>query len=209
LSRPHSLPRIFGATLDPLSVWALSHKSGVATLGWTDWRDHDLRPDGQAAGERRHQHPSWRWGIGHQAQTLNGAPTSVGALFYFSPSFSYLQTHKFDETRNILYGAWVAEIAIYQCDNQRCAQPLRLGRGFPVWKEETPKALRTPVPSPEAAVFVTRFRSESFCTPCNKVVEIRDASCEHCGGAVLLEHTATTCPRCSDGSLSLTRLTVY
>lgn len=108
-----------------------------------------------------------------------------------------------------MYRAAVAEIATYQCDNRLCAQPLRLGRDFPVWMSEAPRTLRTPVPSPEAAFFVTRFRSESFCTPCNKVVEIRDASCEHCGATVLLEHTATTCPRCSEGMLSLKRLTIF
>ena len=103
----------------------------------------------------------------------------------------------------------MAEIATYQCNNGKCAQFLRVAKRFPAWRPDTPRNLRTPVPSPEALEFVTHFRSESYCSSCNNVVDITEGTCPLCSSTIVEETPGSTCPRCNSGSLSLTHLRVY
>lgn len=103
----------------------------------------------------------------------------------------------------------MAEIGTYVCDNRQCKYTLRLSRDFPVWKRETPWALRTPAPAPAALAFVERYRFEAYCAPCNGVVEHCEGVCAQCASPVLTEHANHACPRCGVGTLSLARLTVF
>ncbi len=103
----------------------------------------------------------------------------------------------------------MAEIATYLCDNGKCVQFLRVAKQFPAWRPDTPRNLRTPLPSAEALAFVTHFRSESYCTTCNSVVDIVEDTCTLCGNTLIEEAPGSTCPRCNAGTLSLTHLRVY
>ena len=103
----------------------------------------------------------------------------------------------------------MAEISTYVCSNTKCNYTLRLSRGFPVWKSETPKVLRVLAANPESAAHITGYRSESLCYSCNKIVE-SGASCAQCQSAnVRDEQAGQECPRCANGIFSLVQLTVY
>ena len=89
----------------------------------------------------------------------------------------------------------MAEIATFKCSNQQCRLILRLASNFPVWDE--------------ARTNITRHRSETFCTTCNKVTEYTgDNTCAVCASAVTVENLGRQCPRCKTGTFSMPALSV-
>jgi len=86
---------------------------------------------------------------------------------------------------------------------------LRLGRDFPVWKQDTPRNLQTPTPSKDAERFIDRYRTDVLCTSCRKVVDAADL-CSNCDAPSLRqEQLNESCPQCSMGTFALSHLSVY
>lgn len=103
----------------------------------------------------------------------------------------------------------MAEMSTYVCSNRKCGLTLRLSREFPLWKPETPKALRVLSKNETAANYIVGFRSESLCYSCSRIIE-SGAQCPHCNSEdVRDEQAGHTCPRCAKGIFSLIQLTVY
>ena len=86
----------------------------------------------------------------------------------------------------------MADIATYRCSNRQCLLTLRVASDFPVWNE--------------ARTSVVRYRSETFCTVCNKVVEYMGDACAVCAGKVIADNLGRACPRCAVGSLAMPHL---
>ncbi len=103
----------------------------------------------------------------------------------------------------------MAEIATYKCSNNLCSLTLHLSRDFPVWHPHTPRELRSPNPLPHVTPYIIRYRSESYCPQCRKVVEYENAACVVCGSEVPLEHAGRDCYQCEKGILIMPTLTVF
>lgn len=86
----------------------------------------------------------------------------------------------------------MADIAIFRCSNLRCLLTLHVASGFPVWNE--------------ARTSVVRYRSETFCAACKKVVEYAGSACAVCAGEVIVDNLGRPCPRCAVGSLAMPHL---
>lgn len=86
----------------------------------------------------------------------------------------------------------MADIATYRCSNRQCLLTLRMASDFPVWNE--------------ARTSIVRYRSETFCTACNKVVEYAGDACVACASGVIAGNVGRACPRCAVGSLSMPHL---
>lgn len=104
----------------------------------------------------------------------------------------------------------MTEIATYKCPNIMCGLIFRLSRNFPVWHAHTPKELRKLPVSSSVRAYVARYRSESFCTRCRKVVEHTETNtCSLCDAEVHREHMGRACPQCRKGKLFMPWLSVY
>jgi hypothetical protein len=89
----------------------------------------------------------------------------------------------------------MGEIATYKCSNLQCRLTLRLAGNFPVWDE--------------ARKNIIRYRNETFCTSCNKVVEYNDANaCTVCFAEVTGQNIGRVCPRCAAGTFTMPLLSV-
>jgi len=89
----------------------------------------------------------------------------------------------------------MGEIATYKCSNLQCRLTLRLAGNFPVWDE--------------AKANIMRYRSETFCSNCNKVVEYSGANaCTVCDHEVAVNNIGRVCPRCSAGTFAMPLLSV-
>jgi len=89
----------------------------------------------------------------------------------------------------------MGDIATYKCSNLQCRLTLRLAGNFPVWDE--------------ARENITRYRSETFCAKCNKVVEYTsDNACAVCNHAVVINNIGRACPRCAAGTFAMPLLSV-
>jgi hypothetical protein len=104
----------------------------------------------------------------------------------------------------------MAEIATYTCSNSRCKMVVRLSRDFPVWHVDTPPQYRDLAVAPHAAPYVLRYRSESFCSTCFKVVDRTESNtCTVCTTAVVVDPMGHPCPRCNQGTLVMPQLKVF
>lgn len=105
----------------------------------------------------------------------------------------------------------MAEIATYQCSNNKCRFSVRVSRDFPLWHPETPRHLRTLSPSAEAREYITGYRSELFCHQCLRVSEHQGTLvCVLCGAENLREEqTGKGCGQCPSGVFEMVRLNVY
>ncbi|HEV8666850.1 MAG TPA: hypothetical protein VN665_03325 [Candidatus Paceibacterota bacterium] len=88
----------------------------------------------------------------------------------------------------------MAEIATFTCSNEQCRLTLRLARDFPLWNE--------------SRTTILRYRSETFCTTCNKTTEYIDGACIVCADKVTAENLGRACPRCAKGAFAMPHLSV-
>jgi hypothetical protein len=86
----------------------------------------------------------------------------------------------------------MAELATFACPNLQCLLTFRVAHNFPVWDA--------------AHASIVRYRSETFCAACNRVVEYEDGACAACSGTAVADNLGRPCPRCAKGSLSMPHL---